>query len=611
MADKLLPYYNRELTFLRRMSGEFAEAHPKIAGRLRLSADAIEDPHVSRLIEGVAFLNARIAAKLDDDYPELVDALLDVLYPHYLAPVPSMSVVQFRGQPDLTGPYTVPVGTELESEPLKGESCRFRTTYPATLWPVTLEQAVMTGRPLVAPPNRRAADAVASLRLTLRCQADDMRFDQLQPDGLRFFLRGQPQQVYPLYEMIFNNTVSVALADGATDPNPVILGPDCLRPVGFGDEEGMLPYPARSHIGYRLLTEFFAFPEKFLFFDLTGLSAKTLMKAGNRMEVFLYLNRANGELERSISAENFAMGCAPVVNLFRQRAEPIALTQTTYEYRVVPDVRRQGAMEVYAISDVRATDGEGKENRFLPFYGLRHGGQDAAASRFWIGARRPAGFRDAGTELFLSLYDIDFNPTSAADSVLSVDTLCLNRDLPAQLPYGGGHPHLKLVQGASAVKTVSCVTPPTPTLRLSERDGHRWRLVSHLLLNHLTIGGGDQGVEALREILRLYDFRDSAETRALIDGVTAVSTSRIAARAPSRPGDVPWGDAVCRGTAVTMEFDPARFAGGGLFLLAMVLDRFLALSCSINSFTRLTATVKGRPGVLRTWPPRAGDRPLL
>ncbi|MBV5335491.1 type VI secretion system baseplate subunit TssF, partial [bacterium] len=215
MVDHLLPYYNRELAFLRNLSGEFAEAYPKIAGRLRLSADTAEDPHVSRLLEGVAFLNGRIAAKLDDDFPELVDSLLEVLYPHYLSPIPSMAIAQFRCPPDLAGPYTLAAGTELDSEPVRGESCRFRTAYPATLWPIALENATLTGRPLVAPANPRAGDAVASLRLSLRCAAPDMTFSQLQPDVLRFFLRGQPQQVFPLYELLFNNAVSVALADWA------------------------------------------------------------------------------------------------------------------------------------------------------------------------------------------------------------------------------------------------------------------------------------------------------------------------------------------------------------------------------------------------------------
>lgn len=610
MADELLPYYNRELTYLRRMAAEFSEAHPKIAGRLRLSADAVEDPHVARLLEGVAFLNARISRKLDDEYPELVDTLLDVLYPHYLAPIPSMAVVQMKSSPDLTGSHTVPKGTELETEALRGETCRFRTVYPATLWPIELDQAVLAGRPLVAPPNPRAGDAVASLRLTLRCRVPEMTFTELAPDTLRFFLRGQPQQVYALHELLFNNAVSVALADDPQDPNAVILGPDAIRPVGFGDEEGMLPYPARSHRGYRLLTEYFAFPEKFLFFDL-HVSPKVLRRAGNTLEIFIYLNNTDGDLERAVSKDNFALGCTPVVNLFRQRAEPVALTQTQHEHRVVPDARRPGALEVYSVDGVLATDPDGKQRRFLPFYGLRHGGVEAVSRTYYTASRRPAGGRDPGTEVHLALVDLDFDPSSPAESVLSVETTCLNRDLPGQLPYGGGHPHLKLTEGMAAVAGLSCLTPPTPTLRIAERKGHRWRLVSHLLLNHLSISGGAEGTEALREILRLYDFRDSAETRGIADGIVKVTTKRGTARAPSRPGDVAWGDAMCRGIDVGIEFDPQRFSGSGMFLLAMILDHFLGLYCSINSFTRLTATVKGRTGVLRTWPARAGNRPLL
>lgn len=612
------------------MAGEFADAFPKVAGRLRLSADAAEDPHVSRLLEGVAFLNGRIAAKLDDDFPELVDALLETLYPHYLAPIPSMAVVQFAGQPDMTGAYVVAKGTELDAEPVRGESCRFRTCYPAALWPIALDAAALTGRPLVAPANPRAADAAASLRLSLRCVAADMTFDQLQPDSLRFFLRGQPHQVFPLYELLFNNAVSVALADGADDPNPVILSADCIRPVGFGLDEGMLPYPPRAQAGYRLLTEFFAFPEKFLFFDLVNLSAKTLLKAGNRLEVFIYFNRAISELERAVSKDNFALGCAPVVNLFQQRAEPIALDHSVPEYRIVPDVRRQGALEAHSILAVTSSDSAARVAKHHPFFGLHHGGAgredagredagredarrggDGREGPYWAAARRPAGGRDPGTEVFLSLVDLDFNPSQPDDRVLTVETLCCNRDLPAQLPFGGGHPRLKLAQGAAAVQSIHCLTPPTQTLRLANRQEHRWRLISHLSLNHLTISGGPQGLEALKEALRLYDFRDSPETRAVIDGLTKVESRRGTARAPARPGDAAWGDAMIRGVDIALEMDPARLGGHGLFLFGAVLDCFFGLYCTINSFTRLTISVKGRQGKLKTWPARAGERPLL
>lgn len=610
MTDELLPYYNRELTHIRRLAAEFAEANPKIAGRLRLSRDAVEDPHVARLIEAFAFLNARISHKLDDEFPELTDALLGVLYPHYLAPVPSMTIVQFNGQPDLPGVFVVPAGTELDTEPVQGETCRYRTCYPATLWPVAVDAMTLSGRPLVAPPNPRAAEAMAVLRLSLRCLDPSKTFAQLQPDALRFYLRGQPQQVYPLYELIFANTVSVALADSVGDPRAVIVGPDAIQPVGFGAEEGMLPYPARSPRGYRLLTEYFVFPEKFLFFDLTKLSAKTLMAAGNRMEVFFYLNRTIPELERSLSVENIALGCAPAVNLFRQRAEPIALSRALPDYRIVPDARRVGATEVYAVESVRVSRSDGAAKAYQPFYSLRHAGGEEDGSAYWYAARRPAAGRDPGSEMYLSLVDLDFNPSAPDDATASVEITTFNRDLPARLPYGGGHPYLTPVQGLSAVKTMVCVAPPTQTLRISSRQSQRWRLLSHLMLNHLSLSDGGDGLDALKEILRLYDFRDSAGTRALIDGITDLRIKRGAARAPAEPG-APYREAFCRGTDVSIEFDPARYSGGGLYLLAAVIEHFLGLYCSINSFTRLTATVKGRAGVLRQWPPRAGERALL
>src|SRR5262249_7054162 len=155
------------------------------------------DPHVARLIEAFAFLTARVRRKLDDDFPELTEALLNVLYPHYLTPIPSMAITQMTCQRDLAASQLVPAGVEIETEPVGGETCRFRTAYPVTLWPIAIESASLRGRPIVAPANPQAPGAVAVLRLTLRCLADEMTFTKLGPERLRFFLRGQTQQVLP------------------------------------------------------------------------------------------------------------------------------------------------------------------------------------------------------------------------------------------------------------------------------------------------------------------------------------------------------------------------------------------------------------------------------
>jgi type VI secretion system protein ImpG len=606
VVDDLLPYYNRELGYIRRLAGEFADAHPKIAGRLRLTRDAVEDPHVARLIEAFAFLTARVRRKLDDDFPELTQALLNVLYPHYLAPIPSMAIAQMSCPPDLSESVQVPAGVGIETEPVGGETCRFRTTYPVSLWPIAVDAASLRGRPIVAPAVPQAARAVAVLRLTLRCLAEDMAFVKLGPDRLRFFLRGQPQQILPLYELLFNNAVAVALADSAADPNPIILRPECIQPVGFERGDGMLPYPARSFVGYRLLTEYFTFSEKFLFFDLVQLSTKTLLDAKNKLDIFIYLNRSSTDLERSVNGDMFALGCTPIVNLFRQRAEPIPLTRSVSEYRIVPDARRPGTTEVYAVDSVVATAPDGTETPFVPFYSVKHAAAARGQRTFWHPVRQATGGHDPGTDVFLSIVDLDFNPAALSDLVLSVETTCLNRDLPSRLPYGGGHPHIQFVEAIAGVAGMQCITAPTPTIRPPLGNRALWRLVSHLSLNHLSIAQDGESVEALREILKLYDFRDSSETRAAVDSILEVRSRRGTARAPH--SDM---GAFCRGVDVELLFDEQRFAANGLFLLAAVLERFIALYSSINSFTRLAVKLQGRPGVLRRWPPRAGDLQLL
>jgi type VI secretion system protein ImpG len=604
MTDELLPFYNRELSYIRRLAGEFAEAHPKIAGRLRLGPDASEDPHVERLVEAFAYLSARIRHKLEDDFPEISNALLGVLYPHYQLPIPSMAIVQFEldaGQNELTAGLPIAPDTLLESEPIQGEPCRFRTAYPVTLWPIEVVTAGLFKPPLPAPVTPNSGKAAAVLRLALRCRAPEMTFAALALDSIRFYLKGQAQHVFPLYELIFNNVSEIALAQAPADTAPVLVGKDCLQPVGFERDEGLLPYPAQSFLGYRLLTEYFAFVEKYLFFDVTGLRQYLRGWQGNQLEIYLYLNRTSGDLEQNLSADNFRLGCTPVVNLYKQRAEPIQLTYTEAEYRVVPDARRPLAHEVYSVDRVMGLGPEGEAVEYLPFFSVRHAA-DTDRPRFWQAARRSAGHGpgDPGTEVFLSLVDLELQPAAPADWTLDVETTCLNRDLPHRLPFGGDQPRLQMLEGGALVSAIRCLTPPTPTLRPALRQGALWRLISHLSLNHLSLVESG-GAEALREVLKLYDFTDSDETRSMIAGVQRVVSRRVVRQV---------GGAVCRGVEVTVHFDDQRFAGSSLFLFASVLERFLALYCSINSFTKLTATVERQKGELRRWPPRMGEKVL-
>jgi len=612
MSDDLLPYYNRELAFIRKLGAQFAAANPKIAGRLRIGSESTEDPHVGRLMEAFALLNARTRYKLEDDFPEISEAMLGVLYPHYLAPIPSMAIVRLaldRSQAELTTGYTVPRGRLIETEPVGGEPCRFRTSTPVTLWPIELTKASLTTQPFVAPRTRFTASSAAVLQLSLQCFSPQMTFAQLPLQKLRFYLKGQSQFTYDVYELLLNNALGVAVANAAGDTQPVVLDRAHIHPVGFESDEGLLEYPDNAFPGYRLLSEYFAFPEKFLFFDIDGLDAQALARLGNRLELFIYTGNPQRDLERHVNTDLFQLGCTPVVNLFSHRAEPIRLTRAQSEYRVVPDARRPASYEIYSIDKVVATSPDDDIVEYYPFYSVGYRGESQEPRTFWQSSRRGAGYQegqlDPGTEIHLSLVDLDFHPSVAEDWTIDVETTCLNRDLPNRLPFGGGQPYLQLV-GATVASQVQCLTPPTITRRPALRHGTRWRLISHLLLNHLSLADATTGAAGLREILKLYDFTDSPETNAMIEAVQSLSTRRVVGRAG---GGIAGG--FCRGLEITIQFDEARFAGSSAYLFASVLDRFLGLYASINSFTRLIATTNRREGELGRWPARAGDKPLL
>jgi type VI secretion system protein ImpG len=410
--------------------------------------------------------------------------------------------------------------------------------------------------------------------------------------------------------MLFNNVLGVAVAGSPADRQPALLKPSCIEPVGFERDEGILPYPSRSFLGYRLLSEFFAFPQKFLFFDLAGLNSDALKNAGNQIEVFIYLNRSTTDLEQNVSADMLRLGCSPIINLFKQRAEPIALIQTQPEYRVAPDARRPQNFEIYSIDRVTAVSPDNEQVEYKPFYSFKHAALERRQTTFYHAVRRPAGTgagsRDQGTEIFLMPVDLQFSPASAANWTLDVETTCLNRDLANRLTFAEGHASLRLTAGGPLSRINVLTGRPTPTFRPAMKHGALWRLISHLTLNHLSLINFEDGADALREILKLYDFNDSAETRAMIEGLLAVTSRRVVGRSAD---DARGG--FCRGVEVAVHFDEDRFAGSGVYLFACVLERFLGLYCTINSFSKLVVTTNRREGELRRWSPRAGEMVLI
>jgi len=332
-TDELLFHHNQELTYLRYLGAEFANKYPKIAGRLLLEAGKCEHPHVERLLEGFAFLASRIYLKIDDEFPAIVESLLSILYPYYLRPFPSASIVQFHLDPEqgklMTG-LDVPKGSLLYSHPVNGTPCKFKTCYDTTLWPLEVKKAAEWRSPDRIQPAVPAANAVAVIRLELQCFAD-VRFAQLGLKTLRLFLQGDGTLVNSLIELLSNNCIQIVVRDlAAPSKKSITLPPASLRQVGFDPDEGLVPFPRRSFWGYRLLEEYFAFPEKFSFLDLDGFDRIAAADFGERVEVLFFLSdfeRSDRRqmLELGVSKNTFRLGCAPVVNLFEQVAEPILM----------------------------------------------------------------------------------------------------------------------------------------------------------------------------------------------------------------------------------------------------------------------------------------------
>ncbi|HEY1338056.1 MAG TPA: type VI secretion system baseplate subunit TssF [Bryobacteraceae bacterium] len=612
MRDELLLHYERELTFLRQMGAEFAAKYPKIASRLVIEADKCEDPHVERLLESFAFLAARVHLKIEDEFPEITEALLGVLYPHYLRPIPSMSVAQFHMDPDQAAPpegLKLDRGSVLHSRPVNGVPCKFRTCYDVTFWPVETTGAEWTTPDRLKPPIK-ITSAAGAVRVLLRCQGD-ATFSKLELSSLRFYLSGESNMVHALYELLCNNCAQILIREPGPKPKtqPVILGPEDLRPVGFGEEEGALPYPRRSFVGYRLLQEYFAFPQKFFFLDLCGLDRLRAAGFGKEAEVVILISpfeRADRRqmLELGISEKTFRLGCAPIINLFGQTAEPILLSHAKFEYPVVPDVSRRAALEVFEITEVVSANPQtGEVQKFEPFYSYRHGMSRQKVQAFWHAIRRSGFGDDQSTEVYVSLVDLSSKPVRPNAEALTVRTICTNRDLPARLPFGNEAGDFEL-EGPLPVKRIVALIKPTDTLRPPVGKDSQWRLISQLSLNYLSLVS--EGREALQEILRLYNFSGSTYSQRQIEGLTALGSKRHFARVVSEDGV-----AFARGTQVEMEFDEEQFVGGGVYLFAAVLERFLGLYVSMNSFSQLRARTSQRKEILKQWPPRAGQKILL
>lgn len=608
--ESLLPYYERELTFLRRLSHDFAKRYPKVANRLLLSGETCEDPHIERLIESFAFLTGRIHKKLDDDFPEVTDSLLQVVYPQYLRPFPSVSIAQVdcgSAASHLTKSAHIARGTVLHSRPVRGVACRFRTAYKTELWPVRVAKASHENIFDINGLRPDIARSTASIiRIELQAVSETAGFDVLGIETLRFFLNGEPSLTALLRETLMAGTTEiwVTLADA---PEKIELPANAIQSVGFDDEEALLDQDARAHRAYQLLLEYFVYPEKFNFFDLDLSHLNGRLPPHTRsIEIRIGLREmvkasTSGNLLERVSKDNFVLGCTPVVNLFKQIPEPIRMTNTAVSYPIIVDSRRPQAYEIYDIRRVfqmRQSQGGEDINEFKPFYSIRHGESRGSPTCYWHANYLDNEVAENYT-MELSLVDSSLDIQRPQTSTLSLELMCTNRDLPSQLPFGLVDGDL-FIEGGSVARTIRLLRKPTPSYRFPRGRGAQWRLISQLSLNHLSLSG--QGVDAIREILTLYDITRATVNSRQISGIVAIENRAATARMAGNPFPV-----FARGLEIRVTVDEEHYAGIGLFMFAQMLDHFFGLYAHANSFTQLILVSKQSGQELLKCKPRNGE----
>jgi type VI secretion system protein ImpG len=623
---RLLRYYSQELQHLREVGGEFAAAYPKIAGRLGLEGFDCADPYVERLLEGFSFLAARVQMKIDAEFPRFTQHLSELVYPHFLAPTPSMAVVQL--QPDLSSPalnagYGVPRGSNMRSVLGKDDTtaCEYRTAHALTLWPIELVEArffthggSIAGLDAALPPGIKAG-----LRLRLRT-TNGAPFNTLALDRLSLHLRGGDDLPGRIYEKLLGGVAGVLVmaSSSASARWHRLLPKTALQPRGFDEDDALLPSGQRSFQGYRLLQEYFAFAQRFLFVEVGGLGPAVRACGERELDIVILLNRTDARLEQTIDTTHFALNCTPAVNLFQRRADRINLSGDQYEYHVLVDRTRPMDFEVHQVESVTGYgSGADGEQAFHPLYSARDLGAAGPERAFYQIRREPRvlsqrqrtqGPRSSyiGSETFIAIVDAAEAPYRHSLRQLGLSVWCTNRDLPLSMPLGVGKTDFILDAGGplQAIRVLGGPSQPFPSFA---EGSVAWRLINQLSLNYLSLVDSDpeHGARALRELLALYCHPNDISAQRQVEGVRSVASRPLTRRMPT-PGPITFG----RGLEITVTMDDAAFEGAGAFVLGGVLSHFFAQYVSINAFTETVIRTVGRGEIMR-WPARGGACAIL
>ncbi|BFM08568.1 type VI secretion system baseplate subunit TssF [Halioxenophilus aromaticivorans] len=610
MDERLLSYYNRELAYIRKAGAEFAEKHPKIASRLRLDQDNVEDPHVSRLIESFAFLTGRIRQTIDDSFPELTESLLGLMYPCYTAPLPSMSVIKCHAIPSVPDYQFINKGVELLVKTEEFGNCRFKTCDDIHVLPVQVSDVSFTPAPLIGPAISDSVRTNNNARAVLKigvAPITNAKLENLNHGHLRFFISAQPQVAYRLLDYLANKCLGGCISGSNMAVNySDIRAEDITFPNINMLAAGDLNEDGRVDLGYQALTDYFTFPQKYLFFDV-AITPQAWQLDDEGIFLFLHFDDSHAELSQAVDKQTLHLGCTPIVNLYRDRTQVFDASNCIGEHKLVVDKTRHRFSDVYSIESVISYNAKGDTEKLTPLYGEHQRTGSDNKQIFWHCRRENSdayeGFASKGTDAYLSLIDKDYNVIYSDQRwLVEASVICTNRDIPSKLPFGPDQPLFDFHDGGAGLR-LKCLAPPTRTYRPQLNKATRWQLISQLSLQSFS---GVDALTSLKTTLELYDLKQGKETRAAIDAITDITIRQCSQRVI-----IDGRASVCVGSRCTLVIDDTAFAGNSAFLFGKVLHQFFTSICAINSFVITEMHTHHSEEPVHQWPATLGTRDLL
>ena len=605
MTKELLNYYNEELDYLRRAGNAFAEIHPKIAGTLRMGQHSAEDPFVERLIESFAFLTAKLNKQLDGDNIELAHTLLNLIYPHLLLPIPSITTLQFHPNEHQQKNIQLEKGTLLQTKTEDGTPYYFQTCYPLNVMPLKITEATLSLTTDLPIQKYISEKSKACIRLKLSLTHKESK---LNSDSLRFYINAQKQYANSLYDLLFQH-VNLILFYTPQQQQIQKLTNSTIHAVGFNPEHALFPYRKTSFEGFRLLTEYCVFPEKFMYFEINALKTSLTEITNNPFEIWLCLDQPFTNLKTAINEHTFQLGCTPAINLFEMQSEAITVDHMRSEYRIAIDKRfRPEAFEIYQVLSLKGWLESGENLDFKPLYGLKYGEKNHEHLIFWESKRKSAwryGEKNR-TGYEVELCFLDHSPELTRQPWTLVAKLtCTNRDLPSELPFGGDQPQFHLEGKLSGQIYIRCLKQPTPSIHPTLLNEQYWYLLATLISAHDSLIDQEKGIDHIKSILNHLSAPLPEECQRILDHMKSLSSKSVTTRFPQEQRLT-----FVRGTQITITFDDHDLQVSDVTFFGTVLNHFLNQYCAIDSFIELVFQFQ-HEGEITRWQPTFGEQAVI